>query len=190
MTSEEFLDRLRHLLRSLPPDDRQEALSYYEEYLADSPDPEAAMTELGSPAEVAAKILGEYVTDQTKSAKPKKGLPLLWAVVLAVFAVPVGVPVAAALGVVAIALVIVVVAVVVSLAATCVALVAGGIAGVGVGVAVIGQDLATAATLSGSGLVCAAIGLAGGLGVIVLSRWLVRSLTRGIGGFLVKRTAA
>lgn len=59
MTRTAFLAALEQLLAPLPETERKDALSYYEDYLdAAGPENEArAIAELGSPEEVARKIL-------------------------------------------------------------------------------------------------------------------------------------
>ena len=61
MTRTAFLSALEQLLAPLPESERKDALSYYEDYLdAAGPENEArAIAELGSPEEVARKILDE-----------------------------------------------------------------------------------------------------------------------------------
>ena len=61
MTRTAFLAALEQLLAPLPEAERKDALSYYEDYLdAAGPENEArAIAELGSPEEVARKILDE-----------------------------------------------------------------------------------------------------------------------------------
>ena len=61
MTRTAFLAALEQLLAPLPETERKDALSYYEDYLdAAGPENEArAIAELGSPEEVARKILDE-----------------------------------------------------------------------------------------------------------------------------------
>lgn len=71
MTRTAFLAALEQLLAPLPEDERKDALSYYEDYLdAAGPENEArAIAELGSPEEVARKILDEQ-SPQGSSAAP------------------------------------------------------------------------------------------------------------------------
>ena len=61
MTRTAFLAALEQLLAPLPEAERKDALSYYEDYLdAAGPEKEAqAIAELGTPEEVAHKILEE-----------------------------------------------------------------------------------------------------------------------------------
>lgn len=71
MTRTAFLAALEQLLAPLPEAERKDALSYYEDYLdAAGPENEArAIAELGSPEEVARKILDEQ-TPADSSAAP------------------------------------------------------------------------------------------------------------------------
>lgn len=71
MTRTAFLAALEQLLAPLPEAERKDALSYYEDYLdAAGPEKEAqAIAELGTPEEVAHKILDEQST-QGASAAP------------------------------------------------------------------------------------------------------------------------
>lgn len=58
MSKNEFIDRLAQLLADIPPEERDEALTYYREYIEDAglENEEAIMQELGSPEEIAAAI--------------------------------------------------------------------------------------------------------------------------------------
>ena len=76
MTRTAFLVALEQLLAPLPETERKDALSYYEDYLdAAGPEKEAqAIAELGSPEEVARKILDEQ-SPQGASAAPASPAP-------------------------------------------------------------------------------------------------------------------
>lgn len=76
MTRTAFLAALEQLLAPLPEAERKDALSYYEDYLdAAGPEKEAqAIAELGSPEEVARKILDEQ-SPQGASAAPASPAP-------------------------------------------------------------------------------------------------------------------
>ena len=71
MTRTAFLAALEQLLAPLPETERKDALSYYEDYLdaAGSENEARAIAELGSPEEVARKILDEQ-TPAGSSAAP------------------------------------------------------------------------------------------------------------------------
>lgn len=82
MTRNEFLERLRKGLSSLPQAEQEEALRYYEEYFDDAgPENEAkVMEELGSPEDLARNIianstfsLAQPAAQQQRSAGGEKG---------------------------------------------------------------------------------------------------------------------
>jgi len=165
MTKNEFLSQLEHRLRALPENERSDAIEYYSGYLDDAGEDEAAAIEhLGSPAEVAAKIVAEYAVADTRLASEteherKPSLPILWTVILAVFAVPVGLPVAIVVAAVAIALLAVILSLLVAFGATAIGLVLGGIGGAIVGVIALFQNVPLALMMLGSTLVVLGLGI-------------------------------
>lgn len=86
MTRTAFLAALEQLLAPLPEAERKDALSYYEDYLdAAGPENEArAIAELGSPEEVARKILDEQTPADSSAApaSPVRKPRSLWRMVL------------------------------------------------------------------------------------------------------------
>jgi len=99
MSKTEFLSQLSHKLRALPESEQQDALEYYEGYISDAEDEAAAIRDLGSPGEVAATILSNYVSQRPmaySSRPPKRGGRFKTAhiALLAVFALPIGLPLA------------------------------------------------------------------------------------------------
>ena len=86
MTRTAFLAALEQLLAPLPEAERKDALSYYEDYLdAAGPENEArAIAELGSPEEVARKILDEQIPAGTAAApaSPARKAHSRWRMVL------------------------------------------------------------------------------------------------------------
>ncbi|MCL2652587.1 MAG: DUF1700 domain-containing protein [Propionibacteriaceae bacterium] len=180
MTIDQYLEQLRHAVRSLPPDDAAQAVAYYDEYLHDASDPDATMAGLGTPKEVAAEILADYV-GKTDS-KPRIGV--LWAVVLGIFAAPVAAPLAIGLFAGVMGLVIGALAIVLALFVTAVSLVGGGLWMVVTGCLVITQSLTTFAWFVGGGLLLVAVGLLAAFGMIQVGRLAVRGLARWVGGII------
>lgn len=70
MSKNEFIDRLAQLLADVSPEERDEALTYYREYIEDAglENEEAILQELGSPEEIAAAIKGD--SDYRSSRQP------------------------------------------------------------------------------------------------------------------------
>jgi len=98
MTKTAFLAELQRKLKDMPESEIASAVAYYDEYLSEAgPENEAAaIVELGSPAEVAATVIGDYVYAGTTSDDKsiKKGFTAIWLIVLAILASPVALVVA------------------------------------------------------------------------------------------------
>ena len=124
MDKNEFLSRLREKLKRLPPEDINDAMEYYEEYLEDAgPENEAAVI-----AAVASQVLTDYAVKQMKKEpSARRGLSTIWIVLLAIFASPIAIPVAAVIAIVALVLVAVVFIVVACVYITAVSLAAVGV---------------------------------------------------------------
>ena len=119
MNREQFLSDFQKHLKRLPQEEIDNALGYYEEYLAEVgiQNQERAIASFGNPRKLASQIVAEYaVKDMEAAPSAKKTLSSFWAVLLAVFASPIAIPLAIAVACVAFALVIVVIASIFSLA--------------------------------------------------------------------------
>jgi len=176
-----FLTELSKKLKRLPAEERNAALAYYGEYF-DEAGPEneqKVIAELGSPAAVAAGIISEFAYKSTEPGDKKGGgLHVLWIVLLGVFASPVAIPIAAAVFVILLAVIIALFSVLISFAATAVGLALSGLA---VAVAAFTQlpgDPSTTLFFIGTGLLCAGIGVAIGVGTFQLSRLCVKGLVK------------
>ena len=86
MNIQEYINELKFYLSKLPDDDREDAISYYFEYLAEAgPDGAAeAMGKLGSPSELAAGIRADQALqefeekDAAGGAAVGKGVKAVW----------------------------------------------------------------------------------------------------------------
>ncbi len=102
MDKKTFLSKLQRELRHIPREDREDALSYYQEYFEemDSADDEDVTAELGLPEEIARQIIGDctrkHVEKQRKEGGVKNSATTIWMIVLAIFAAPIGLPLALA----------------------------------------------------------------------------------------------
>jgi uncharacterized membrane protein len=181
MTKTEYLEQLNHKLRVLPYSERRDALEYYDGYISDGNGEENAMAQLGSPSEVAAMILANYVAKGPAAAEGetvhtpashKKGFKTAWVIILAFFAVPVGLPLVLAVGVTALALFITLAALVFALGASSVAVLVAGLVGMLALPFVLVQDIGSGLMLAG--MVFTLVGL----GILF-----VRVAHRFMGGF-------
>ena len=126
MTKHEYLEKLANKLRALPMHEVSAAIEYYDSYLSDADDEAAAIAQLGPPGEVAATILSDYAAHKPKgSPQGHSRIRTLYIALLAIFALPIGLPLIVA----AIGLIIGLIAVVISVIAAGVAILLGGIAG-------------------------------------------------------------
>ena len=165
MNKEKYLHELEKNLSSLPVQEKSEALIFYGEYLTDMEEnnPESIST-LEPPVQIAAQIKAESAikNSKEKGIKSKKGLSTAWTVLLAIFALPVGLPIAVSIAVVAISLIVVAFSLVISLYATAFSLAAYGLFSLVTAVIMIPTSLAVSLFYLGAGL----LGL--GLGFILV----------------------
>ena len=158
MNIQEYINELKLHLSKMTDEDREDAISYYFEYLAEA-GPEgadAAMEKLGSPAELAAGIRADQAfqdfEEDAGHAAVGKGVKAVWYAGIA------AVPRTALAVFVSIIMIIVFFAVMIALFASGVGLVGGGVLGIANGIWMLGADLATAAFLTGCGLAVGAFG--------------------------------
>lgn len=184
MNRQEFMYRLAAELSKMPRDEMQAAMEYYDEYF-DEAGPEReqeAIRELGSPERIAAQIKADYAMRQLEEPgmgrSPRKGLRAFLWVILGVFAAPVALPVAIALGVCVLAVFICLFAVAISLIIAFGATCASGIALVGVGIVGLSGSVAAGIMLIGMGLVSAGITAILCVGVVIGVRAIVRLLAK------------
>ena len=192
MSRHEFIDELKRRLRKLPYDEIKEAVDYYEGYFDDAGEEneQAALAELGSPAAVASQIIANFAVKEADVDQPvKKNWRSIWLVILALFASPIAVPVALAVGAVALALVISLLAVIISFFAAGVSVFAGGLASAAAGLFVIFQSVPTTMLYFGVGLILLGIGAAIVTATITLSKKCFTWLTKLVGGFILRRKA-
>ncbi|MDR0915975.1 MAG: DUF1700 domain-containing protein [Oscillospiraceae bacterium] len=187
MTANEYLSQLQHALRVLPEDEQRAALEYYEEYLSDAGDD--GVSSLGTPHDVAGRIIAEYAAKPDDESGKKRSLRTAWIVIGAVFASPIALPIAIAIAAVAFAVVISLVAVFVSLGVSAVALAASGVACIVVGLWVVLQSPAVTLFVVGGGMVALGIGLLLAKAVVITSRTSFRVVARIVGKFVIRRSA-
>jgi len=190
MTKTAFLAELRRKLGAMPEAEAIAAIAYYDEYLSEAgPENEAAaIAELGSPAQVAAGIMGQQIYADTsgEDTSTKKGLNAIWLLVLAILASPIAIPLAFALIALILAVLATALAAVFSLFVGAAAFIFGGIIYLGLGVATLFVSFATGLVTIGIGLASIAIGAA--LSIVLF--WAAKHIVNGVareGSKLLKR---
>lgn len=174
MTAKEYLSALEQALATLPAEERENAMRYYQDYFLDAgaENEQKVIGELGDPNTLAAEILRDYggmttvnVPKNRKTVGGRRSWPV-WLVVLIGICAIIGVPIVGALGAGGIALILglIVGAVAllfggaVALAALPLALLVGGAALVVFAVLAIGKGIATFIATLGLGLTVLAVG--------------------------------
>lgn len=97
MTRTDYLKELEQHLKALPKADYMEAMDYFTEYFdeAGSDREQEIILELGTPQEAAreiiSNILDKKITEPKKS--PRTRLQIIWLILLAICALPIGIPI-------------------------------------------------------------------------------------------------
>jgi len=166
MTKTEYLNQLNYKLRVLPDSERHDALEYYDGYISDAENETAAIAQLGTPGEVAANILANYVAKRPDphGVSPviksrTSGVKMAWMIILALFALPIGVPLIIALAATAFSLFMALFAVVLGVGVSGIALVVSGIVGIISFPFLIMHDMGFAMVYGGSGLILLGLGI-------------------------------
>ncbi|XCP84668.1 DUF1700 domain-containing protein [Roseburia hominis] len=185
MNREEYMKSLSRRLKRLPKEDFEKAMAYYEEYFDDAgPENEQqAIEDLGTPEMAADQLIREFALENAKEppASVKKGLSAVWVGVLAVFAVPVGVPLALAVVVLLLALVIVVGALIFSVWITAFALMVCSVPCILLSFYQMTVAFADGIGTLGAGLVSLGVGVWVVFGSMALSKWFLNVVTRMFG---------
>lgn len=165
MTRNEYMKELEAALKRLPKAEREEALSYYNEYFDDAVLKREAevMEELGDAKEIAAQIVKELAIKRLEEPKPeraaRKGLSTLWIVLLALCAAPIGLPLLLAVVIFGLAMVLMVFSVFIALFLSGVVFVAVGIVSIAAGLYFLPTQLASGIFILGTALAESGVGL-------------------------------
>ncbi len=112
MNKQEYMKQLKQCLRRLPKEDFERAVEYYEEYFADagSENEAKAIEDLGSPKEAADQIICDLALNYSKEPikDVRRGMNAIWVALLALFAMPVAVPLLFAGGLLVLSMIVVV----------------------------------------------------------------------------------
>ena len=196
MSREEYLAQLEALLTGrVPAEELGRVLAYYRSYFDEAgPQGEAGvMEELGSPAELAARIMearrGPAGREEVQppAQRPRNGFGALWKVLLAICAAPIAIPLILLAVLLILAVLLAAAGVVIGFVLGGVGCIVGGVAAAWSGIAVLfTHGMATTMFFCGIGMLCSGFGLlliAGGfaLGGLIcgalagaLGRWLRR----------------
>jgi uncharacterized membrane protein len=183
MNREQYIKELAHHLRKLPPEERVEALRYYEEYFFDAgaANEQTVIQGLGSPKKLAAGIkadsaMRQYAEsydknydknyDESEREGRRKTRNIVGVVFLCIFAAPVALPIAIAL----FAVVFSIFVVIGSLLVSGVAIGVSGLATLVLGIVLLFSSVPTGLFYIGGSLVLIALGLIFTIGMVSLFR--------------------
>ena len=177
----EYLRKLDRLLKKLPDDERREAMAWYEEYFEEAgpENEEEVINRLGSPKLVAAGIRADIAMkefEEKDGPKIKKGISAVWVIILSVFALPIGLPIAIAMFAAIFSLLMAVIAVLISLYATALGLGLGGVIVFFASFAVGFQNITGGVFYFGASLFM----MGGGTLLFLLSTWVGRVSVKGL----------
>ncbi|BDZ32064.1 DUF1700 domain-containing protein [Lactiplantibacillus sp. WILCCON 0030] len=181
-----YLDKFEALLVQLNDDERDEVLEFYREYLLDAniQDYDDCVAELGTPKQLARKILADYsirfnenlTAESTKRQKGQAGVRAIWWVVLALLSTPITIPALIVILAVLFALAAVVFAIAVAVFAIILAATLLALSAITAGVGVFTQSLWTAIFYIGGGLTIIGIELL----IFPLVMWFINLIIQGV----------
>lgn len=185
MNRDEYMKRLEYRLRRLPKEDYDKALSYFTEYFEEAgPENEAqAIEDLGSPEMAADQIIRDFAMENAKEPVKdvRHGVSAVWVGILAVFAAPLGVPLALTLGVLALTFVFVILLLVFCVFVATIAMGLSAIPCIIIGIGMLFTSFADGVATIGAGLIGLGIGYWMVLGSIALWKLILHLMTRLFG---------
>lgn len=186
MNKEEYMKQLKINLKRLPKEDFNRAVEYYEEYFAEAGEEneQKAVEDLGSPKEAADQIIKDMALNYSKEPVKdiKSGMNAVWIGILALFAVPIALPLLGAGIVVCLAMGLVAWSLLLALMVMAASAVILGPVTIIAGFTIITKSISVFCTCIGIGLMAMGIGAAMTYGMYVLGRrflgWTLKMLAR------------
>lgn len=193
MNRSEFFKKLELGLAKVSKEERDAALDYYHEYFDDAgpENEERVIDELGSPAQIAARIKADSAVKKLEGDdKPsvKKGISAVWFVIVAIFAAPIALPLAIGAAALAIGLLVALIGVLIALVASVAAFFIGGIVVVASGIAVIATSVPVAIFSIGVGLLTLGLSILVGILVVLAARGIFGGIAKGMNKQLNKKS--
>lgn len=181
MSREDYLTELSKYLNKLPGEEQKNAMEYYREYTEElERNGEDIEAKLGKPKDVANTILGEAALRRMDN--PEKGIKSrmdgFWLGVLAIFALPIGLPLALAIVCLAFAVLITVIAVLIALIVAAFAVGLGGVLSVLASIGIWLEAPMTGLTFTGAGMFLIGLGILSVLIIIKLWALAFRLISR------------
>lgn len=158
---DDYITELTALLGQLDPDERNEVVDFYTEYLQDGnfTTYNDCVRELGTPRQLTRKILADYSiknldagsSAQSRTAKPKEDMKTVWLIILAVLSTPVTIPLALGLAGLSIG-VLAAFGIILGLLGLIFGVVVGGLASLVIGISILASDIWLGVLYTGIGI--------------------------------------
>lgn len=178
MNKEKFLSELKRKLSRLPQNELDNAINYYTEYFQDANigDDVDVTLELGTPSQIASELLAEYATKNTIDEKKggKNPISSIWFIILAIFAAPIGIPLAFAAIITIAALLFAGVMVVFAFGITAVAFSFSGIVMFVAALTILFKEFSTSLLVGGLGFIFTGLGALVAIGIVYLFNGLIK----------------
>ncbi|MGF2384501.1 DUF1700 domain-containing protein [Lentilactobacillus otakiensis] len=182
----DYIEEFRALLGQLSPEERDEAVDFYTEYLQDGgyDSYDDCIRELGTPHQLARKVLADYsirtletpTSAKSRKQQPKNDVKTIWLIILALLSTPVTIPLALGLAGLIFAAIVVSGSLIVAVLAIFFAIIVVGITGFVVGLGTLFSSFWTGIFYVGMGLMV--------IGVLImltpLFKKAINALIRGI----------
>lgn len=191
MTKEIYMKSLAERLRKLPKEDRETAMEYFQEYFEEAgPEQEAqAIESLGSPKEAADQIIMDLAVKNSEEESKKEGsFRTVWVGILAVFAAPIGIPLALGAVALLVGVGIMAASVIAGIAIAGLGAAAGGAVSAVLGAVMLIKSPANALATMGIGLLCVGAGLLLCPLALNLAKISMRALTKVFGNIVRRFT--
>jgi len=192
MNRDEYIKCLEYRLRRLPKEDYEKAVSYFKEYFEEAgPENESqAIEDLGSPELAADQIIRDFAMENAREPvrDVKHGVYAVWVGILAVFAAPIGLPLALMLGVLGLMIVIVILTLVFCVFIMAISVAVSAIPCTVIGVWMLFISFADGTATLGVGLIGLGIGYWLVTGSIALGKNVLQLMTRLFGRIAKFRT--
>lgn len=190
MNKEQYMKMLKKKLKHLPKNEFEKAIEYFEEYFAEAgvEHEQQAIEDLGTPDEAAANIIQNIAVKNTLEPirDVKKGVNAVWVGILAVFAVPVALPILLVIIGTVFILFATVLLVLIMLMISCVLVIIMGPVYFFGGCTMLAQSIPVALVCFGQGLASIGIGLLLGWGLYLLTRKFLNWTVKAFGAIVKK----
>lgn len=192
MNKMEFIAELNSRLSKLPYGEVTNAIAYYEEYFDEAGEEkeQKVIEELESPANVASQIIANFAIKDIENSEnsAKKGLSVIWMVILAILASPIALPLALTVVILVLALVIAIFALVFSIGIIGIAFISVGVIYIILSIFLLFQHFATGIFFIGMALVLTGAGITFCKATIFMAKKSFGWLANKISQFLLRRS--